>query len=358
MSKTLIQNLLLEWYYTHKRNLPWRLSRDPYRIWVSEVIMQQTRVNQGLAYYERFLEKFPDINSLARASEEEVLSVWKGLGYYTRARNMHHAALQISKKYNGVFPRAYHSLLSLKGIGKYTAAAVSSICNDEPYPVVDGNVTRVFSRIYGVSEPSGSTISVKKIYHIAESMIPDSNPGDFNQAVMEFGALHCKPANPLCEDCLLSTYCYAFNNNCTDSLPVKKKEIVKRDRFFNYLCLVTPDNRILMQQRTGNDIWKNLWDLPMVETELLQNMAGMKKNESLMALIPGNIEFHPDSFDFKHLLTHQNIFARYFIVKAGMAGPMLNNSAFRLISDPLASGIPISRLTERFLQNPVWRNLK
>lgn len=349
---TEIQNLLIDWYYHHKRNLPWRLIRDPYSIWVSEVIMQQTRIDQGLTYYLRFLRKFPDVTRLARASEEEVLTVWKGLGYYSRARNMHHSAMQVMEKFDGQFPSSYHDLLTLKGIGKYTAAAISSICSHEPYPVVDGNVIRVYSRLFGVHEPSGSSISVKKIYKIAESILLRSDPGDFNQAVMEFGALHCKPANPLCKDCMLTEHCYAFKNNLQDTLPVKKKEVVKRDRFFNYLCIITPDAEILMKRRTEDDIWKNLWDLPVVESDHLLSVMEMKGDEILPAYSVNGYDIQPGTYDFKHLLTHQNIFARYFIVNTHMAYPGLNRDALRLVSEPISSGMPVSRLTERFLQLP------
>jgi len=345
-----IQKLLLEWYFNYKRNLPWRLTRDPYKIWVSEIIMQQTRVDQGLAYYQRFLERFPDVSHLALASEEEVLTVWKGLGYYSRARNMHHTASLVLEKFNGVFPSTYDELLTLKGIGKYTAAAVSSICSNEPHPVVDGNVIRVFSRIFGVHEPSGRSASVKKIYDIAESLIPKSNPGDFNQAVMEFGAIHCKPANPLCEDCLFQQICYAFTNEMTDKLPAKKKEVIKRNRFFNYFCVLTSDDKVLMQQRKGEDIWKNLWDLPMLESDHLLMTSELDLAEIEKTLPLSLMVLLPETFDFKHILTHQHIFARYFIFKSEAEVTDIDTNIFRLVSHPLNSEIPLSRLTERFLE--------
>ncbi len=254
------------WYNSNKRDLPWRKTKDPYKIWVSEIILQQTRVDQGLDYYLRFLMRFPDVATLAKASEEDVLMIWKGLGYYSRARNMHFTAKVVAENHKGRLPLDFASLIDLKGIGNYTAAAISSICGNEPKPVVDGNVIRVFSRLFGFHDPVGSTQSNKQVYAKASELIPVKDPGDFNQAVMEFGAIQCKPANPACADCIFRTECYAFNNNLTDKLPVKKKEIVRRSRFLNYLFIPCHDNGLILYKRSGNDIWENLWELPLYET--------------------------------------------------------------------------------------------
>lgn len=345
-----IQKLLLDWYQNHKRNLPWRHTRDPYKIWVSEIILQQTRIDQGLAYYLRFLQKFPDIQSLANADEEDVLSVWKGLGYYSRARNMHFSAKLVIDKFDGVFPAAYDDLILLKGVGQYTAAAIASICNHQAIPVVDGNVVRVFSRLFGVHEPAGSPKSQKTVFNLAQSLIPRSEPGEFNQAVMEFGALHCKPANPLCEDCMLQKTCYAYEKGLTDKLPLKKKEVVTRNRFFNYICLVSENKSIMMIKRTGNDIWRNLWDLPMTEADHLFSLSEMNANADFRKFFNSVEDVQSHFFDFKHILTHQHIYARYFIVKQDGIHPQLNSDEIRLVQNPHSDGLPIPRLTEKFLQ--------
>lgn len=336
------------WYNSNKRDLPWRKTKDPYKIWVSEIILQQTRVDQGLDYYLRFLMRFPDVATLAKASEEDVLMIWKGLGYYSRARNMHFTAKVVAENHKGRFPLDFASLIDLKGIGNYTAAAISSICGDEPKPVVDGNVIRVFSRLFGFHDPVGSTQSNKQVYAKASELIPVKDPGDFNQAVMEFGAIQCKPANPACADCIFRTECYAFNNNLTDKLPVKKKEIVRRSRFLNYLFIPCHDNGLILYKRSGNDIWENLWELPLYETPEPITTEQMRHSDIWQELLSdAKVE---RTVDYKHILTHQLIQARFFIVSREsliLAEPVLKKW---IIDNPLKSGLPVPRLTERFLQ--------
>jgi len=336
------------WYNSNKRDLPWRKTKDPYKIWVSEIILQQTRVDQGLDYYLRFLMRFPDVATLAKASEEDVLMIWKGLGYYSRARNMHFTAKVVAENHKGRFPLDFASLIDLKGIGNYTAAAISSICGNEPKPVVDGNVIRVFSRLFGFHDPVGSTQSNKQVYAKASELIPVKDPGDFNQAVMEFGAIQCKPANPACADCIFRTECYAFNNNLTDKLPVKKKEIVRRSRFLNYLFIPCHDNGLILYKRSGNDIWENLWELPLYETPEPITTEQMRHSDIWQELLSdAKVE---RTVDYKHILTHQLIQARFFIVSREsliLAEPVLKKW---IIDNPLKSGLPVPRLTERFLQ--------
>ena len=338
------------WYNSNKRDLPWRKTKDPYKIWVSEIILQQTRVDQGLDYYLRFLTRFPDVATLAMASEEEVLMIWKGLGYYSRARNMHFTAKVIVENHQGHFPSDFTSLIDLKGIGNYTAAAISSICGNEPKPVVDGNVIRVFSRLFGFQDPAGSTQSTKQVYTKASELITVKDPGDFNQAVMEFGAIQCKPVNPACADCIFKTDCYAFNNNLTDKLPVKKKEIVRRIRFFNYLFIPWYDIGLVLYKRSGNDIWKNLWELPLYETPEPITTAQMCQSVIWQELL-GNVNAKVErTIDYKHVLTHQLIQARFFIISRdslSLAEPDFNRW---IVDNPLKSGLPVPRLTERFLQ--------
>jgi A/G-specific adenine glycosylase len=341
---------ITEWYHLNKRDLPWRKIRDPYRIWVSEIILQQTRVDQGLDYYIRFLERFPDVTSLANATEEQVLSVWKGLGYYNRARNMHTTAKYVVANFESIFPGEHKILLSLKGIGNYTAAAISSICGDEPNPVVDGNVVRVLSRFFGFHEPVGSSKSQKLVYAKASELISHDNPGDFNQAVMEFGATFCKPANPLCYECIFKQQCFAYNNNMVEKLPVKKKELIRRNRYFNYLRIPISGKGVVLYKRSGKDIWQNLWELPLHESSKPLSIEEVAKTE-LWRDIFGNGKFLISEFtDIKHILTHQLIHARFFTVKEYPIALAFSGNKEWIVDKPLESGLPVSRLTEIFLQ--------
>lgn len=257
---------LIAWYEEHKRDLPWRGETDPYKIWVSEIILQQTRVQQGWNYYLRFIDNFPNIKALAEAEEERVLKVWQGLGYYSRARNMHAAACEIMTRHNGKFPKTYDNILSLKGIGKYTAAAVASIAFQLPHPAVDGNVIRIISRIFGVCDDVTQPTVVKRITEICETQIDHKHPGIFNQAAMDFGALQCVPHNPKCSECPFQSDCYAFKNNLSDILPIKKKKAELKHRYFHYTVYLS-DNQTIIEKRTGSDIWKNMYQFPLTEND-------------------------------------------------------------------------------------------
>ena len=243
------------WYSLFKRDLPWRMTRNPYFIWLSEIILQQTRIDQGLAYYGRFTDEFPSISDLASASEDYILKLWQGLGYYSRARNLHFTAKYINQYYNGLFPSDYDSIRSLKGIGDYTAAAIASISFNLEYPAVDGNVYRVLSRYFGISDPIDTSTGKKTFYNLAKELIKGTDPGMHNQAIMEFGALQCTPKNPDCQLCPLKESCYAFLSKKISELPVKQNKTKQRDRYFNYLVLAGKSN-IWMRKRIGNDIWK------------------------------------------------------------------------------------------------------
>ena len=257
---------LIAWYEEHKRDLPWRGETDPFKIWVSEIILQQTRVQQGWDYYLRFIDNFPNVKALAEANEERVLKVWQGLGYYSRARNMHATAREIMAKFGGNFPDTYDSILSLKGIGAYTAAAIGSIAFHLPYPAVDGNVIRIISRIFGVCEDVSQPVVVKRITEICNEQIDRDRPGVFNQAAMDFGAMHCTPKNPQCEECPFQSDCYASKNNLVDILPIKKKKAEQKHRFFHYTIYLS-DNKTIIEKRSGNDIWKNMYQFPLTETD-------------------------------------------------------------------------------------------
>ena len=305
---------LTVWYNQAKRELPWRTSRDPYEIWVSEVILQQTRVQQGMDYYHNFLQSFPDVQSLAMAKEEEVLKVWQGLGYYSRARNMHHAAKTILLDHEGKFPEDYLSIRKLKGIGDYTAAAISSIAFNLPYAVVDGNVFRVLSRLFGISTPIDTNMGKKEFYLLAQMMLDIEHPGEFNQAMMEFGAIQCIPNKPLCQRCPLVMRCQALLTRTVDSLPVKTKQPKQKKRYLNYLYIYNTE-QLFLEKRVEKDIWRNMFQFPLIETtvqtspEDLINCATWK--EILKNL---NLTIESVSPERIHILTHQRLHLRFFSI--------------------------------------------
>lgn len=299
---------IYRWYSIHRRELPWRETNDPYKIWLSEIILQQTRIAQGMDYYRNFTEKFKTIEDLARASEDSVLKLWQGLGYYTRARNLHATAKNIVKNYNGKFPKTYDSILKLPGIGPYTAAAISSIAFDLPYPAIDGNIYRVFSRYFGISTPIDLAKGKKEIQEIAQELIPQKNTGFHNQALMDFGALQCVPRSPECRICPVVSTCFAAQNNQVNLLPVKSKKIKHRIRYFYYYLVESP-NEILMEKRKNKDIWENLYQFPLLESD-----SELSENEIIGTQFPfekkSNLTLKQISGLKKHVLSHQIIYAR------------------------------------------------
>ena len=256
---------IIDWYSQNKRDLPWRHTKDPYKIWLSEIILQQTQVTQGLPYYHRFITAYPDVHRLASASEQEVLNLWQGLGYYSRARNLHYTAKDIVNNYQGIFPKTYNKLLKLKGIGEYTAAAIASFCYNEPIAVLDGNVYRVLARIFGIDTPINSTEGKKIFKNLAQKNIYTQNPAIYNQAIMEFGALLCKPTQPKCDICPVSKDCIGYQTGKTNKLPIKLSKNKIKNRYLNYF-LVTWQHHIVLEKREKKDIWQNLYQLPLIET--------------------------------------------------------------------------------------------
>jgi A/G-specific adenine glycosylase len=310
-----LSQILMDWYRKNQRDLPWRRTNDPYAIWLSEVILQQTRVEQGMPYWFRFMEAFPKATNLANADEQEVLRLWQGLGYYSRARNLHAAAKVIRDEYNGVFPNQYEKIRALKGIGDYTAAAIGSIAFNLPYAVVDGNVYRFLSRIFTISTPIDSTNGKKEFSVLANELIDKSNPGMFNQAMMEFGAMLCKPSNPDCSICPFNQYCQSYAVNAVSEYPVKSKKIKTRNRYFDFLILSDEKNTIL-QKREEKDIWQGLYQFPVIESEA--------KNKSKLELANSEVAIHlkgsphqivKSSAIVKHVLSHQIIFAKFWWIK-------------------------------------------
>ncbi|MDD3960386.1 MAG: A/G-specific adenine glycosylase [Bacteroidales bacterium] len=311
----MIQQQLTEWYTTHKRELPWRKNKTPYSIWISEVMLQQTRVNQAIAYYLRFMEAFPSVESLAEAPEQKVLKLWQGLGYYSRARNLHLAAKMIMQSFGGKFPSAYPELLSLPGIGEYTAGAIASIAWNTPIPAIDGNALRFFSRYFGIHEPVNSSKGIRIIRDIAVQLMPKQDPGTFNQAIMELGATVCKPKSPQCPQCPLRISCKANQDNLQNILPVKIKNKSIRERFLNYIVLLhtTRKSTYLIQRTNPEDIGYHLFEFPVIETDTL-----LKPEQVLRKIEDDGIPFptHPVllsiSSDYSHILSHQKLNARFF----------------------------------------------
>lgn len=301
---------VISWYLVNKRDLPWRDTRDPYIIWLSEIIMQQTRVDQGMSYFRRFAENYPTVADFASASEDEILKHWQGLGYYSRGRNMHHTAQVVMEEHAGYFPKKYDELLKLKGIGEYTAAAISSFSADEAKAVVDGNVFRLLSRYFGIDTPINSYAGKKVFTALANEVLDKGAPGIYNQAVMEFGSLQCKPVNPSCSVCPLQAGCDACRSNRVAELPVKIKPQKVRDRYFNFI-LAVENEAVLMHKRGPKDIWENLYQLPLFETARPMNASELIESEDFIDSFGNNVVIKGISATVKHLLSHQRLHAQF-----------------------------------------------
>lgn len=309
---------LKSWYERHKRDLPWRNTSDPYKIWVSEIILQQTRVDQGLDYYYRFIERFPDVGTLARASENDVLVLWQGLGYYSRARNMHAAARQILLTFGGKFPGNYNELLRLKGVGPYTAAAIASFAFGEAKPAIDGNVNRVISRLFLVEQAVNKSPGQRAIEQISGQIIPHSDPATYNQAMMEFGALQCVPVNPDCDICPLKNECLALKEGMVNALPVKVKKKAPKARYLNYLVIEDEDSGrvILTKRQNQKDIWYNLYEFPLVESDQELDAEQLTAGGEIEKWL-GHSKFSLKSEPVhkKHQLSHQTLHAYFWRIK-------------------------------------------
>ena len=311
-----LSQILTAWYSVNKRNLPWRSTKNPYYIWLSEIILQQTQVKQGLPYYESFVANFPSIFDLANANENDVLKLWQGLGYYSRARNLHTSAIYVVNELNGVFPNTFKELLKLKGVGDYTASAIASICYNEPTAVVDGNVYRLLSRYYGIYTPINTAKGFKEFKAIAQEAIDENNPAEFNQAIMEFGARQCTPKGPDCPICPLNDSCYAFQKNKISELPIKLKTVKVGKKHFNFIVPISKNNKTILEQRKGKGIWQNLYQFPLIETkqeavflEIEQQLKTFDfiKNENF------DLSLYNESV-IVHKLSHQHLYAKFWIV--------------------------------------------
>lgn len=347
MDKRYFSEKLAEWYHENKRSLPWRDTDDPYKIWLSEIILQQTRVSQGLPYYLRFIEKYPTVHALADAAEQEVLRLWQGLGYYTRARNLHKCAKTIVNDHSGVFPEHYEGLRKLPGIGDYTAAAIASISFQEPVAVVDGNVYRVLSRVFGIDTAINSPEGKKKFTQLANELLQTRQPNLHNQAVMEFGALYCTPKGPNCAQCVLKSTCFARRHQLQQQLPVKNKLKSSRKRYFYYFVLQHRKS-LALKKRDQKDIWQGLFDFHLIEKNKpvkIEKLIAEYGHKNWPNKNP-KVDVSPP---YKHVLTHQTITARFIRVEIDKSFQSLDER-LKFYSAKQIGSLPKPVLITRFLE--------
>ena len=338
--------ILYTWYQQNKRELPWRDEQDPYKIWVSEIILQQTRITQGWNYYLRFVERFPTISHLAEASEDEVLKYWQGLGYYSRARNLHAGAKYILKTHNGIFPDNYADILKIKGVGEYTAAAIASFAFQLPFPAVDGNVFRVLTRIFGIDTPIDTTAGKKEIVQLATKLIDTKQPGLFNQALMDFGSLQCTPSSPNCEDCCFAFSCMAKKQNLSALLPVKSQKTSIKTRYFYYLHLIK-NKKTCICRRSAKDIWQGLYEFPLIENEKELTQDEILNHPFTLSMLK-NCQWRVEHISpvHKHQLSHQTIFGQCIVIKIDK-GILFFGENVLLVAEKDLSRYPVSRLMEK-----------
>lgn len=349
----MLADKIINWYIENGRRLPWRDTDNPYYIWLSEVILQQTRIEQGWSYYEHFVEQYPTVQHLADASEEQVLKSWQGLGYYSRARNLHMAAQHIAYDLHGRFPNTYEGILALKGVGRYTAAAIASIAFGLPYPVIDGNVYRLVARLYGLYTPIGTEQAYREFEKLLMHLIDKERPGQFNQAMMDFGSLYCKPVGCDCTNCIFNRECMACRNDTVSVLPVRSRPPKVKERFFYYFDIrwgYTQES-FVVQQRGAGDVWQGLYEFPLYEAE--QPIESSELAERLSEVLQGWMGEKPQSLEvgprLKHQLTHRTIKAQF--VKAIFAScPVSMPEKMRVVGPSEMKSLPISRLIDRYLK--------
>jgi A/G-specific adenine glycosylase len=347
MEKTFTK-VLMDWHRTsNRRQMPWKGEKDPYRIWLSEIILQQTRVEQGLSYYERFLTYYPTVKALADAPDTQVFKCWEGLGYYARCRNLLATARFIRDHYGGVFPSTYDEILRLKGIGPYTAAAISSFAFSLPHAVVDGNVTRVLARVFGISEPIDGSSGKKLFAELAGRLLETSSPGTYNQAIMDFGATICKPLAPVCEECMMKGFCKAFAGGMVSELPVKTPKGKRRKRWFYYIH-AEHKGKLLMRERSGKDIWRHLHEMVLTESMYALSAAEICKLPALLDLTGGRPADASDiSRAFSQVLTHQEIHGQF--IRIELPGRVSTPEGYRWISKGELQNTPVPRLIHAYL---------
>lgn len=344
---------ILQWYHNEHRNLPWRATKETYRVWLSEIILQQTRVAQGLKYYINFTSTFPTIKDLALANEEQVLKLWQGLGYYSRARNLHTTAKHIYFNLNGEFPNNYQDIIKLKGIGPYTAAAISSICYNEKKAAVDGNVYRVLSRAFNINTPINSTLGKKEFQLLADSLISKKEPGNYNQGLMELGATVCTPKKANCNSCPLNTICLAKSENTIYQLPVKDKKTKVRERHLNYFC-IEHKNKLLMNKRVGNDIWKNLYDFPLQELNTACEEPIISNYKPIKEILGKQSFTVEKSRKYNHKLSHQNLNITVHLLSIKHE---LQKHEYASVTPKEALKLPVPKPIEKFLNEIFEKDL-
>ena len=347
----IIQDTLINWYAENHRDLPWRNDPTPYEVWLSEVILQQTRVSQGMDYYLRFVEKWPTVAELANASEEEVLKMWQGLGYYSRARNLHKCAKQVMEFFDGEFPADFEQLKQLQGIGDYTAAAIASIAFNLPHAVVDGNVYRVLSRLFDIDTPININEGQRQFAQLADTLLNREQPGLHNQAMMEFGALHCTPKSPDCLHCPLQVHCLAFAHQTVMQRPVKLAKTKVTTRFFNYLVMRI-EGSVYLHKRCGDDIWRNLYDFPCIESQQPSSAEAVVGSESFRQLVDSNaFTITKVSPVYTHKLTHRTIKAQFIEIKLEKELLHIETKGLFLTRESELGNYPIPRLIDLYLNN-------
>jgi A/G-specific adenine glycosylase len=349
-NKKFFLETLIKWNRNkNKRQMPWKGEKDPYKIWISEIILQQTRVQQGLDYYNRFIRAWPDVKSLATAKEQEVYKMWEGLGYYSRCRNLIASAKYIHEELHGKFPLKYEEILSLKGIGTYTAAAIASFAYNQPYAVLDGNVFRVLARFFGIQTAVDTSQGKKLFGNLAADLLDKKKPAEYNQAIMDFGAVVCKPLQPLCSECPLQVECIAFRKNLTDKLPLKEKSIKRRERFFNYV-LIELNNKLYVNQRTEKDIWQNLYEFILLETTTLMPEKSLLKMPEFTSLVnKANFTIDKISETFIQKLTHQTITGRFIHITLKNPPPSLNK--YKAVSRKELALLPFPKFIASYLED-------
>ena len=353
MNKSLFAKKIIAWYEENKRSLPWRETKDPYKIWLSEVILQQTRVAQGLQYYHRFVEQYQTVKSLALAKEQDVLRLWQGLGYYTRARNLYKGARKVVDEYKGIFPNTFSELQKIPGIGSYTAAAIASFSFREKVAVVDGNVFRVLARTFGIDQDILSNQGKAIFSKLANELISHESPDLFNQAMMEFGALQCIPKNPPCEICIFKKQCFAYAHNLQSSLPVKNKKPKVRNRYFHYV-VITRGKRLMMRQRGEKDIWQGLHDFYLIETAKPSDIGKLVKKHGALKKIKNSV-WGASSNVYKHILSHQTLYASFIILeldaKSSPDQALPDPAVYKFYPLSKIAALPKPVLISRFLED-------
>lgn len=345
----MISDKLLNWYAENGRKLPWRGIDDPYKIWLSEIILQQTRIEQGMSYYQHFVTNYPTVLHLAAASEDQVLKSWQGLGYYSRARNMHAAARYVVEKLDGHFPTTHEGILALKGVGRYTAAAIASFAYRLPYPVIDGNVYRFVARLYGIFTPIGTSQAYSEFEQLLKRLIDKERPDLFNQAIMDFGSTFCKPIGCDCERCIFAQECVAHARGQVSLLPVKPQKVEVKERHLYYVDVRFGD-KMVVQRRSAGDIWQGLYELPLLETE--QPLQSKELEDRLMVWLEQEFGAQPSVMlagpEMKHQLTHRTIYGHFFMAKYNQKPGKIPQKS-RVIDVADMKTLPISRLIDRYL---------